>query len=261
MHGCPAHCPREYGASEWRIIMERHATSAELKARAKGQLLGKYGTVIPAVLIVEAIMLVVGNVVSFPVDMQSMPGILVSFIVDCFLQLLGGIFIAGQTYLYLNISCGGNIRISDVFYGFTHHPDKAILIQLFQLLLMLASFVPLFLCLGLWMVIDSLYMLIPVTLTFCLGLVLSVIIMLMYSQSYFVMLDFPDLSAVQCLRFSRRIMKGSKARRFYLDVSFLPLYLLGLLTCCIGLLFVIPYVNTTYSNFYLELMSKKEPLH
>ena len=37
--------------------MERHATSAELKARAKGQLLGKYGTVIPAVLAVEIIML------------------------------------------------------------------------------------------------------------------------------------------------------------------------------------------------------------
>ena len=147
--------------------------------------------------------------------------------------------------------------MSDVFYGFTHHPDRAILIQLFQLLLMLASFVPLFAVLGLWMVIDSIYMLIPVAVTFCFGLIVSVIISLMYSQSYFVMLDFPDFTALQCLRFSRRIMKGSKARRFYLDMSFIPLYLLGLLTCCIGLLFVIPYVNTTYSNFYLELMSKR----
>ena len=122
---------------------------------------------------------------------------------------------------------------------------------------MLASFVPLFAVLGLWMVIDSIYMLIPVAVTFCFGLIVSVIISLMYSQSYFVMLDFPDFTALQCLRFSRRIMKGSKARRFYLDMSFIPLYLLGLLTCCIGLLFVIPYVNTTYSNFYLELMSKR----
>ena len=114
-----------------------------------------------------------------------------------------------------------------------------------------------FAVLGLWMVIDSIYMLIPVAVTFCFGLIVSVIISLMYSQSYFVMLDFPDFTALQCLRFSRRIMKGSKARRFYLDMSFIPLYLLGLLTCCIGLLFVIPYMNTTYSNFYLELMSKR----
>ncbi|HIY60733.1 MAG TPA: DUF975 family protein [Candidatus Eisenbergiella pullistercoris] len=237
--------------------MERHATSAELKARAKGQLLGKYGTVIPAVLAVEIIMLSISGVISFPLNPQTIPGAIGSFIVECLMQLLGGIFIAGQTYLYLNISCGGNIRVSDVFYGFTHHPDRAILIQLLQLLLMLAAYVPLFVVLGLWMVIDSIYMLIPVAVTFCFGLIVSVIISLMYSQSYFVMLDFPDFTALQCLRYSRRIMKGSKARRFYLDMSFIPLYLLGLLTCCIGLLFVIPYVNTTYSNFYLELMSKR----
>lgn len=237
--------------------MERHATSAELKARAKGQLLGKYGTVIPAVLAVEIIMLSISGVISFPLNPQTIPGAIGSFIVECLMQLLGGIFIAGQTYLYLNISCGGNIRVSDVFYGFTHHPDRAILIQLLQLLLMLAAYVPLFVVLGLWMVIDSIYMLIPVAVTFCFGLIVSVIISLMYSQSYFVMLDFPDFTALQCLRYSRGIMKGSKARRFYLDMSFIPLYLLGLLTCCIGLLFVIPYVNTTYSNFYLELMSKR----
>ena len=237
--------------------MERHATSAELKARAKGQLLGKYGTVIPAVLAVEIIMLSISGVISFPLNPQTIPGAIGSFIVECLMQLLGGIFIAGQTYLYLNISCGGNIRVSDVFYGFTHHPDRAILIQLLQLLLMLAAYVPLFVVLGLWMVIDSIYMLIPVAVTFCFGLIVSVIISLMYSQSYFVMLDFPDFTALQCLRYSRRIMKGSKARRFYLDVSFIPLYLLGFLTCCIGLLFVIPYMNTTYSNFYLELMSKR----
>ena len=237
--------------------MERHATSAELKARAKGQLLGKYGTVIPAVLAVEIIMLSISGVISFPLNPQTIPGAIGSFIVECLMQLLGGIFIAGQTYLYLNISCGGNIRVSDVFYGFTHHPDRAILIQLLQLLLMLAAYVPLFVVLGLWMVIDSIYMLIPVAVTFCFGLIVSVIISLMYSQSYFVMLDFPDFTALQCLRYSRRIMKGSKARRFYLDMGFIPLYLLGLLTCCIGLLFVIPYVNTTYSNFYLVLMSKR----
>ena len=237
--------------------MERHATSAELKARAKGQLLGKYGTVIPTVLVVEIIMVSVSGILSFPLNPQTIPGAVLSFIIECLVQLLAGIFLAGQTYLYLNISCGGNIRVSDVFYGFTHHPDRAILIQLFQLLLMLASFVPLFAVLGLWMVIDSIYMLIPVAVTFCFGLIVSVIISLMYSQSYFVMLDFPDFTALQCLRYSRRIMKGSKARRFYLDMSFIPLYLLGLLTCCIGLLFVIPYMNTTYSNFYLELMSKR----
>ena len=86
--------------------MERHATSAELKARAKGQLLGKYGTIIPAILIVEIIMFAITSVITLPLDTRTMPGLIVSFIIECLLQLFAGIFIAGQTYLYLNISCG-----------------------------------------------------------------------------------------------------------------------------------------------------------
>ncbi len=234
--------------------MERHASSAELKARAKAQLLGKYGTLIPALLAVWAVVALISMVVTVPFGVSSMLGIILQFIVDIFVQLFMGIFLAGQTYLYLNVSCGGNIRVSDVFYGFTHHPDKAILIQLFQLLLMLAWFVPCFICLGVWMFVDSVYMLIPISITFCIGLAGGVLVTLRYSQSFYVMLDFPDFTARQCLRYSREIMKGNMGRKFYLDVSFIPMYLLGIFTCCIGLFFVVPYINAACSNFYLELM-------
>lgn len=237
--------------------MDRHASSAELKAKAKGQMLGKYGTLVPAILVVEVIMMAINFMATFSLDTRTMPGLTIQFVIECLLQLLAGIFLAGQTYMYLNVSCGGNIKISDVFYGFSNHPDKAILIQLLQLLLCLAFFVPLFICLGVFTFIDGTFsvMLLLLSVTFCIGLVGSTIISLQYSQSYFVMLDFPEFTAVQCLRYSREIMKGNKARRFYLGVSFLPLYLLGLLTCCIGLLFAIPYSNTAFCNFYLELMS------
>ena len=225
--------------------MDRHASSAELKAKAKGQMLGKYGTLVPAFLVVEAIMVTINFLATFSLDTRAMTGLTIQFVIECLLQLLAGIFIAGQTYMYLNVSCGGNIKISDV------------LIQLLQLLLCLVFFIPLFICLGVFAFTDSSLsvMLLLISITFCIGLVGSTIISLQYSQSYFVMLDFPDFTAVQCLRYSREIMKGNKARRFYLGVSFIPLYLLGLLTCCIGLLFVTPYANTTFSNFYLELMS------
>ena len=63
------------------------------------------------------------------------------------------------------------------------------------------------------------------------------------------------LTVAQNIFIGREIMKGNKARRFYLEVSFLPIMLLGILSCCIGLLFLTPYMNTTYTNFYLELMS------
>lgn len=95
--------------------MDRHASSAELKAKAKGQMLGKYGTLVPAFLVVEAIMVTINFLATFSLDTRAMTGLTIQFVIECLLQLLAGIFIAGQTYMYLNVSCGGNIKISDVF--------------------------------------------------------------------------------------------------------------------------------------------------
>ena len=121
--------------------MDRHASSAELKAKAKGQMLGKYGTLVPAFLVVEAIMVTINFSGYLLSGYQSHDG---AYHTICHRMPAAAIgryfFIAGQTYMYLNVSCGGNIKISDVFYGFTNHPDKAILIQLLQLLLCLVFF-------------------------------------------------------------------------------------------------------------------------
>ncbi len=129
------------------------------------------------------------------------------------------------------------------------------MIQLLQLLLCLAYFIPFFICMGLWAAMDSpVVLMIPLSLAFCIGLTGTVVLSLQYSQSFYILLDFPEFTALQCLRFSREVMKGNKARLFYLNVSFLPMYLLGLCTCCIGFVFIIPYVNAASTCFYLELM-------
>lgn len=235
--------------------MNKHISSSELKARAKSQLFGKYGTLIPAILVAETITLSLSSLISIPLGTQSTLGLVIQLIIEFVLQLFASILLVGQLYMYLNVACGGNISIGDVFFGFKNHPNKIILIQLIQMLLMLACFIPCFICLGLYMSMESSLLLIPLSITFCFGLAAGTIVALQYSQSFFILLDFPELSAVQCLKFSREIMKGNKARRFYLEVSFLPIMLLGILSCCIGLLFLTPYMNTTYTNFYLELMS------
>lgn len=98
-------------------------------------------------------------------------------------------------------------------------------------------------------------MILVFSITFVIGLVGGTIISLQYSQSFYVCLDFPEFSAIEWPAVQPENYEGSKGRRFYLAVSFIPLYLLGLLTCGIGLLFVIPYANTASANFYLELMS------
>ncbi len=68
------------------------------------------------------------------------------------------------------------------------------------------------------------------------------------------MLDFPDFTAVQCLRYSREIMKGKGAPflsggKLYSFVFTRTSYLLY------RAVLVTPYANTTFSNFYLELIN------
>ncbi len=238
--------------------MNKHLSSAELKARAKSQLLGKYGTLIPMILVVEAIMSVLTSMTSAGMGPHKTWELVLQFVITLALQVFAGILVAGQAYVYLNVACGGNVRLGDVFYVFKNKPDRAILIQLFQLILMLICFLPCLICLGIFAATDSMVLLLPLSITLCIGMAAGVIVLLQYSQSYYVMLDFPELSARECLRFSREIMKGNKGRRFYLEISFIPLGLLGILSCCVGLLFLIPYMNTTYTNFYLELMSRRD---
>ena len=57
-------------------------------------------------------------------------------------------------------------------------------------------------------------LMIPLSLAFCIGLTGTVVLSLQYSQSFYILLDFPEFTALQCLRFSREVMKGNKARLF-----------------------------------------------
>ena len=56
---------------------------------------------------------------------------------------------------------------------------------------------------------------------------------------------------------SRQIMKGHKGRLFYISISFLPLYLLGIFSFFIAFLWLLPYTNTVMANFYMDLMKNR----
>ena len=52
-------------------------------------------------------------------------------------------------------------------------------------------------------------------------------------------------------------MKGKKLRLLYLEFSFLPLLLLSILSFGIGLLWLQPYMQMTYTFFFLDLMNPR----
>lgn len=80
-----------------------------------------------------------------------------------------------------------------------------------------------------------------------------------YSQSYFIYKDLAThkdvrgMGATSFISESRDLMRGHKARLFWLDVSFIGWYLLGYLTLGIGLLWINPYISATKAAFYNDL--------
>ena len=85
------------------------------------------------------------------------------------------------------------------------------------------------------------------------GLVIYLILSLMFSQTMFFLTDYIDIEAMQALKESVRIMKGKKGKFFYLQLSFIGIYLLGAIACGIGLLWVIPYMQVAMANFYRKI--------
>ena len=74
-----------------------------------------------------------------------------------------------------------------------------------------------------------------------------------YSMTYYVMEDNPDLSGDKAIEESMRLMKGHKWELFCLHLSFIGWALLCILTLGIGILLLIPYMNTAQAAFYENL--------
>jgi len=237
--------------------MQAYKTSAMLKNMAKGQLLGKYPTAAAAYLSVSMITIILWLLSLLLVDRSTIMGVAVSTVVSFIISLLLGVINAGVALMTLKICCNQPVRVSDIFYGFNYQPDKIVSIQVVLsgagLLTTLPAsiFQNLFSQTGL-----SVYFLL-MSVFYVSGIALYCYISLVLSQSIFLLLDFNDRTPREIMRMSSVLMKGHKGRLFYLWVSFIPLLLLGVFTCCIGYIWVVPYLKVALANFYMDLTQNR----
>ena len=77
-----------------------------------------------------------------------------------------------------------------------------------------------------------------------------------YKMVPFLLHDYPELKPKEALQLSREMMKGYKWDLFLLDLSFIGWALLAILTCGIGLLWLMPYQYTAEAAFYEDLKAE-----
>lgn len=71
-----------------------------------------------------------------------------------------------------------------------------------------------------------------------------------YAMVPYILAENPDIDSVRAFELSKEMMAGQKWNYFVLIISFIGWFLLGLLACCIGGVFVQPYYEATLAEFY-----------
>lgn len=245
------------------------------KGIAREKLLGKYTVMLGAILIVQLIYFIVGSISAEVVDQSSVTGMIMYFAISVITGLIGAVFTVGEKAMYMKIACKDPVKITDIFEGFKGHADKAIIVQFLIAVKCILFLIPAFITLivliykgggidpsiGLGEQLEnSLVNSHNIPLTFMLvifiilGLIGSIYVRLVTAQCFYVMLDYPDESAMGVIQKSRDMMKGRLGTYLYLVLSFVPIILLGLLSLGVALVYIEPYMGMTLTEYYMNIV-------
>jgi uncharacterized membrane protein len=77
-----------------------------------------------------------------------------------------------------------------------------------------------------------------------------------YGMTNLIAEDNPELGPNECIERSMAMMEGHKMELFLLDLSYIGWIMLGIITCGIGLLWVIPWMQMAHVKFYEQLKAE-----
>ncbi len=152
---------------------------------------------------------------------------LVTSLIQC---IVDAILSVASINVYLKMSRSPEpVSFSDFIEGFNNWA-RAILTVLWQFL---------------WIFLWTLLFIIP-----------GIIKAIAYSQMFYIIVEYKDISITKAMRISMEITKGHKWDLFVMYLSFIGWDILSLLTVGILNLWLLPYKNMTYINAYHSLVKE-----
>lgn len=253
--------------------MIQYASRAELKEKARDQMAGRYGNAILLSicrgLIVFSLSFTISMIFTTIITVRTLMGGSAETSLAEYLLLTGcttlisiftGVFQTGITLFFLNSACNRPTAVANLFYGYKYLFKKSLGISAVMVLLNTACTLPYDICYFLLRSgngYNTVTMAALCLVFIIIGMCIYIPLALGLSQSYYLLLDFPQYSITELMKLSFRIMKGHKWELFCLLLSFLPLGLLCLLSFGIGTLWLVPYLNMTQTLYFLDLMQSE----
>ncbi len=194
---------------------------SELKQNAKNQLKNNWALAIGVIILCQLIAYIPNLLLLISDNL-----VFTTIIIPIITLVITGPLAIGQCKFFINLANRSNPKFSDLWYGFNN----------------ILRAIGVTLLVGVIVFIGSLLLIVP-----------GIILAYMYSQVYYIMAENPDMSVIDVLMESSRIMKGRKFELFVLQLSFIGWMILIGITFGIAGLYVFPYYNATLTNFYLKI--------
>jgi uncharacterized membrane protein len=218
----------------------------EYKVEAKALMVGKYGPVIATLLITGIIQGIPNRLsnhygASYDYDFNTGQWILqeasnqgLASLFSLVGSILAALFVYGMAKLFIEIALGGNYSIESVFKrSFTDQPIRSVLYGFIS---------------GVFVLLWSLLLIIP-----------GIMAAYKYAMGPFLLNNDPGLSAYDAIGKSKEHMMGYRAKLFFLDMSYLGWYFLGLFTFGILWFWIIPKHSTARTLFFMDRYKELHP--
>lgn len=247
------------------------------------------GILIGSILLKFVITFMAVNLVSSLIPTTTTTGFVINYILVFIMQVTATILNVGTSFIFLKSACSMRSTIGDLFCGFRQDTAKILKIGVVIGIIESICMIPLEIAsvqyanilnsipffnegnineLSLFLagnaansseLLESYSVMYSASMRFYLIMfvctAISLVLTLPFFPAFYMVLDFPNWNATTILKKSFEVMNGNKLRLFLLYVSFLPSFLLSIFTCGITLIWVIPYMNMSLTNFYLDIMS------
>lgn len=233
-------------------------SNRDLKVFAKKALEGRYKVAIYSMLAVSGVTFLGSTLTNLLFQNSSTMTLITGNIFSFILAQIMNVFAAGMSYLYLNMSRGKEYSYSDLIYLFKHNPDRVLVASLVMSVIELVMSIPYYYVYyftdpgttleeqAIWYLISTGWMMVAV--------ILTMIITLPFCLTYYLLVDDLNLSGMDGLKLSLRLMKGNKWKYVRLMLSFIPWLIASLFTFYILLLWLVPYMEMTTVMFYRDVI-------
>lgn len=196
----------------------------EIKNFAKEKLSGNLGSIWKIIIIALGISLATGIV--FGILFNNMDADFLDSLLGILMMPLG----IGTTAFFVSLIENTNFEAKDLF---KYYHDFVKIIGVTVLM-------------GLIVMLGYICFIIP-----------GIILTLSYSLVPIILIKKPELGIVETLKYSREKMQGHKLDAFVLGLSFIGWAILGTLTVGILYIWLFPYMQLTFTKFYLNILGEE----